>query len=126
MPEDIDIREEKKLIEKQIAAWSKRLEPLEKALTNINTQDFRNSVQKMIDEGTTYEDLESLLSSIEKNINACQRACNWAIGSNNQERRNRFKELANKFTEQKQVILGLITTSTISLEKSRPMNILSP
>ncbi|MBQ2819476.1 MAG: hypothetical protein IJF14_03725 [Clostridia bacterium] len=105
-PEDVALREEKKLIEEQIAAWNKRLEPLEKALTSVNTDNFRDNVQKMIDEGATYEDLVSMLETIEKNINACQRACNWAIGKNNQGRRNTFQALVNKYTNDKQILLA--------------------
>jgi len=105
-PEDVALREEKKLIEEQIAAWNKRLEPLEKALTSVNTDNFRDNVQKMIDEGATYEDLVSMLEKIEKNINACQRACNWAKGKNNQGRRNTFQALVNKYTNDKQILLA--------------------
>ena len=105
-PEDVALREEKKLIEEQIAAWNKRLEPLEKALTSVNTDNFRDNVQKMIDDGATYEDLVSMLETIEKNINACQRVCNWAIGKNNQGRRNTFQALVNKYTNDKQILLA--------------------
>ena len=102
--EDAALVKERESIIRQIEAWDKRLEPLEKALVEVNTLNFQKDLQQQINTGLTYELLEKQLKNVEKLINTYQVAYNNTHGPNNKNRKAHFEHMVSVYTEQKKVI----------------------
>ena len=106
--EDTIVRE-RESIEAQIKAWNERLKPLEKALIEVNTLNFKKDLQQQINTGLNYEMLEKQLENVVKLINSYQVAYNNTLGTN-KERKAHFNHMVSVYTEQKKIIEAKMRT----------------